>query len=68
MKQTKVICPNCGTEIAIPEHTYTANDAVVIGKDSNLGTVVLQAADPDGRPALPNKAKDRLTAVFSDAG
>lgn len=63
MKQTKVICPNCGTEIAIPEHTYTANDAVVIGKDSNLGTVVLQAADPDRRPALPNKAKDRLTAL-----
>lgn len=73
MKETKVICPVCGTEIAIAEHTHIVKNAVVIGKDSNLGTVVLPAAK-EGQASvaapvsgkstgLPNKAEDRLEAL-----
>lgn len=58
MKETKVICPKCGTEFEIPEHEY-ASAGVVIGKDSGLGTVVLKAA---GEASL-TKAQKRMEAL-----
>ena len=39
--ETKVICPVCGSEIAIGEHEHTVKNATVIGQDSGLGTIVL---------------------------
>ena len=73
MKETKVICPVCGTEIAISEREHAVKNAVVIGKDSNLGTVVLPVAKEGQAPStapistkaggLPNKAEDRLEAL-----
>ena len=40
MKETKLVCPKCGAEVAIPEHeSFTAG--IAIGKDSGLGTVAL---------------------------
>lgn len=44
MKETKIVCPKCGTEFEIPEHEY-ASAGIVIGKDSGLGTIVLKEAD-----------------------
>lgn len=58
MKETKVVCPKCGTEFEIPEHEY-ASAGVVIGKDSGLGTVVLKAA---GEAPL-TKAQKRMEAL-----
>lgn len=39
--ETKVVCPVCGSEFAIGEHEHTVKNAVAIGKDSGLGTIVL---------------------------
>lgn len=58
MKETKVVCPKCGTEFEIPEHEY-ASAGVVIGKDSGLGTVVLKAA---GETPV-TKAQKRMEAL-----
>lgn len=57
-KETKVVCPKCGTEFEIPEHEY-ASAGVVIGKDSGLGTVVLKAA---GETPV-TKAQKRMEAL-----
>lgn len=57
MKETKIVCPNCGTEFEIPEHEY-ASAGIVIGKDSGLGTIVLKEA---GSPVT--KAQKRLEAL-----
>lgn len=41
--ETRVVCPRCGTEIAIPEaESFTVG--ITIGKNSGLGTVVLPEA------------------------
>lgn len=37
-KETKIVCPTCGTEFAIPEHE-TVGFGTIIGRDSNLGTI-----------------------------
>lgn len=57
MKDTKILCPKCGTEFEIPEHEY-ASDGVVIGKDSGLGTIILKEAD-----SPVTKAHKRLEAL-----
>lgn len=57
MKETKVICPNCGAEIAIANNEHIVKNATVIGKDSGLGTVALPLAKKG------NKAEDRLEAL-----
>ena len=57
MKETKVVCPKCGTEFMIPEHEHVST-GMVIGKDSNLGTVTLQEAD-----APVTKAQKRLETL-----
>lgn len=36
--ETKIVCPQCGAEFAIPEHEHMAF-ATVVGKDSNLGVI-----------------------------
>lgn len=60
-KTTKVICPNCGQEIAIADHEHFAA-GIAIGKDSGLGTVVLPPADGKENPPV-NKAEARLQAL-----
>ena len=44
--ETKVICPKCGAEIAIPEHEHFVA-GICVGKDSGIGTIVLPSADGD---------------------
>ena len=61
MKETKIVCPKCGTEFEIPEHEHVAT-GVVIGKDSGMGTIVLKEAE-----APVTKAQKRLEAL-KDAG
>lgn len=58
---TKVVCPNCGAEIAIPEHEHFVA-GVAVGKDSGMGTIVLPAADSEpGTPKRGRKtAQDKL--------
>lgn len=53
MKETKVVCPKCGAEMAIPEHESLAV-GVAIGKDSGLGTVALLLASENNQN-LQNK-------------
>ena len=38
--ETKVLCPNCGTELAIPAQSSIAV-GVIIGKDAGLGLYML---------------------------
>ena len=40
-KETKVVCPVCGSEFEIDAHEHQVNNAIAIGKDSGLGTVYL---------------------------
>ncbi len=62
--ETKVVCPACGAEFAIPEQESLVV-GVVIGKDSNLGTIypatVAQSA-PDTTPAQM-KAEAKIEAL-----
>ena len=58
MKTTKVICPKCGAEIAIAEHQHVTV-GLVIGQDSNLGTVELPLADKGKK----SKAQLRIDAM-----
>ena len=53
--ETRIVCPNCGTEFAIAEKTQVAT-GVVIGKDSNLGTIHPQVVGKD-------KAAERIEAL-----
>ncbi len=43
MKETKVVCPKCGSEIAIPEHESVVV-GIAMGKNSELGIVTLPLA------------------------
>jgi len=64
-KETKVLCPTCGTEFATAEKEFTAV-ATVIGKDSGLGIVYPVVAGQKTQaktPKLPVKAKDRIEAL-----
>ncbi len=60
---TTIVCPSCGQKIKIPENSrFVAG--IAIGKDSNLGKIVLPAADNDDETQHQcqpvNKAKERL--------
>ena len=55
--ETKVLCPNCGTELAIPAQSSIAV-GVIIGKDAGLGTVYAPAADKQKR-----SAQERIEAL-----
>lgn len=56
VSETKVLCPNCGTELAIPEQ-QTIAVGVIIGKDSGLGTIVAPANKPK------RTAQERIEAL-----
>lgn len=55
--QTKVVCPKCGAEFAIPEKTTVAV-GVIIGSDSNLGTIY-----PEVAQSKQDKAKAKIEAL-----
>ena len=57
MKETNVMCPVCGAKFAISENEHVVSNAVVIGKDSNLGNVFLRLED-DKRQQLERRGID----------
>lgn len=65
--ETKLTCPKCGTEFAIPSKTHIAI-GIAIGKDAGLGTIHPEVAGQD-KPAseqlfkLPSKADERIEAL-----
>lgn len=61
---TRVICPKCGTEIAIPERE-SLMVGVAIGKNSNLGTIVLPAAEDQQskKKKKPVTATEKIEAL-----
>lgn len=65
-KETKVLCPKCGTEFAIADKEKTVM-ATVIGKDSGLGIVYPEVAGQDTPPRqakkLPKTARERIEAL-----
>lgn len=64
-KETKVLCPQCGTEFAIADREVTTV-ATVIGKDSGLGPVYLAVAGQDTsakQTKLPKTAQERIEAL-----
>jgi len=65
MKETKVVCPKCGSEITIPEHeSFVAG--IAIGKDSGLGTVALPLAsenDSNLKNKTAMKASKKIQAM-----
>lgn len=65
MKETKVVCPKCGSEIAIPGHeSFVAG--IAIGKDSGLGTVALPLAsenDSNLKNKTVMKASKKIQAM-----
>lgn len=72
--ETKIVCPQCGAEFAIPETTHVAV-GIAIGRDSNLGiihpTVVGECLDTNSAHEIPNnsatpkqmKASEKLAAL-----
>lgn len=61
-KETKVLCPQCGTEFATPQKEFTAI-ATVIGKDSGLGIVYPAVAVQNAPKKLPKTAAERIDAL-----
>ena len=61
--ETKVLCPECGAELAIADKTITTV-ATVIGKDAGIGVVYAEVVGKEVKPAkkLPKTAKERLDA------
>ena len=55
-KETKVLCPNCGTEFEIAKAEFTAT-ATVIGRNSGLGTVY---------PLVAGQSKQRQTKTAQE--
>lgn len=61
-KETKVLCPTCGTEFAIPKNEF-ATVATFVGKDSGLG-IVYPAVVGQDVPTKPSKtAQERIEAL-----
>jgi len=54
--ETKVVCPVCGTEFAIPEHESIVV-GVAIGKDSGLGTIYPTAVEQTASNKAPAQMK-----------
>lgn len=65
-QETKVLCPQCGTEFAIADKEKTVV-ATVIGKNSGLGVVYPEVAGQDTMPRqmkkLPETARERIEAL-----
>lgn len=62
LNKTTVACPKCGAEFAIPEHETVAI-GIVIGKDSNLGTVHPPLAENQSKSKASTKAQERIEAL-----
>lgn len=61
-KETKVLCPQCGTRFAIAKNEKTIV-ATVIGEDSGIGTVYPAVAGQGVSNSLPKTAKGRIEAL-----
>mgnify|MGYP006874102475 CR=1 FL=1 len=61
-KETKMLCPTCGTEFAIAEKGFTTV-ATVIGKDSGLGVIYPPVAGQDIPAKSSKTAKERIEAL-----
>lgn len=61
-KETKVLCPECGTEFAIAKNEFTTV-ATVIGQDSGLGVVYPATVGRTAPAKLPEKAEERIEAL-----
>ena len=67
VNETKLTCPKCGTEFAIPSKTHVTI-GIAIGKDSGLGTIHPEVVGQD-KPSseqpvkLPSKADERIAAL-----
>ena len=63
-KETKVLCPECGTELAIADKTVTTV-ATVIGKDAGIGVVYAEVVGKEVKavPKLPKSAQERIDAL-----
>ena len=57
MKETNVICSNCGARIKISENEHVVSNALVIGKDSGLGNIYLKLED-DRKQQLERRGID----------
>lgn len=57
--KTNVICPVCGAHFAISENEHVVENALVIGKDSNLGNIYLQL-EGDRKDARIDSFKEQL--------
>ncbi len=69
MKETKVVCPKCGAEIAIPEsESFVAG--IAIGKNSGLGTVTLPLASDEEQPKkdTPRTSAAQKIQAMKEAG
>ncbi len=61
-KETKVLCPRCGTEFATPQKEFTSV-STVIGKDSGLGVVYPAVAAQDAPVKTSKTAQERIEAL-----
>lgn len=63
-KETKLLCPECGTELAIADKTVTTV-ATVIGKDAGIGVVYAEVVGKEAKPVakLPKTARERIEAL-----
>lgn len=65
LKETKVICPQCGAEFAIPNEEFPTV-ATVIGKNSGLGIVYPAVVDQEKKMVKAAKtAQERIEALRS---
>lgn len=68
MSKTKVVCPNCGAEFAIPEKSYVTT-GMVIGADSNLGTISpMLAGQSTTKPDIKAMGADAKIEALRKAG
>jgi hypothetical protein len=66
-QETKIVCPVCGAEFALPEHSHVAT-GIAIGKDSNLGTISPALANgktPEGKLEALRRAGVDVSNIFS---
>ena len=61
-KETKVLCPQCGTEFEIAKAEFTAV-ATVIGRNSGLGIVYPKVAGQNKPTKQPKTAQERIDAL-----
>lgn len=61
-KETKVLCPECGTQFAIAQNEFTTT-VKVIGKDSGLGDIYPATVGRAAPAKLPQKAEERIEAL-----